>query len=187
MDTRYLGVQPLAPNEFTVHIMLFANGFQVNGGPFRSYERPENRDFISALSQNTVPQEISALSQGKPVVIALTDKRFSEFAEPRVPAQLAPPAADASNGVVLEPQLDPSQPTLNISIKFHNGTKKSIPVNPTTRVSELYDFARTSLPVPGNFTLGAGFPPKPLTDFSKTLSEINLQNNAILLQKLEKS
>lgn len=167
--------------------MLFANGFQVNGGPFRAYDRPENRQFMTSLNQNRVPEEISYLAQGKPVVLALTDKRYSEFAEPRMPVSLSPAAVVSSNGGVLEPQIDPSQPTISISVKFHTGVKKSLPVNLTTRISEIYDFARTFVASPSNFSLGAGFPPKPLTEFSKTVAEANLQNNALLLQKLEKS
>ena len=57
-----------------IRIVLFQNGFTVEGGEFREYDTPENKEFMKELNEGYVPKELRA-KYNKPIGIALEDRR----------------------------------------------------------------------------------------------------------------
>ena len=66
--------------EVPVKVTLWKNGFQIEEGEFRDYEKPENKAFMEEMKSSKVPKEIMdkyKRPDGKPILIAfgLEDKR----------------------------------------------------------------------------------------------------------------
>ena len=55
-----------------IRITLYQNGFTVEGGEFRPYETPENKEFMKELNEGYVPKELRK-QYNKPIGIALED------------------------------------------------------------------------------------------------------------------
>ena len=71
-----------------IRITLFQNGFTVEGGEFRVYDTPENKEFMKELNDGYVPKELRK-QYNKPIGIALEDKRGEKFRPPTPPAYVA--------------------------------------------------------------------------------------------------
>ena len=183
------------PNEVTITVTLYANGFTVDDGPFRDYEAPENRRFIAEMNQNRVPGELLSKTKGKPVAVSLSDKRSEKYVPPPPPKYVAfsgegqrmgggsaVPAGTVDLSTP-EPLCDSSQPTTSVQVRFHNGQRKTITVNVTTRVEAIHEYVMMAAPVDGDYQLLAGFPPKALTDSRQTVQEAGIANGAVI-QKL---
>lgn len=188
-DTQTHGTSRQHPNEIEMKITLYSNGFIVNDGPFRDYEKPENKQFIAELQQQRVPSELLSSTRGRPVSVSLEDKRSEAYVPPRYVAfsgegmsvdRVSSQPIQPVNTSLSEPNVDPTQPTTNIQIRFHNGQRKSLTVNRTMRVSELYEYVMLAAPVDGSFSLVAGFPPKPVDNPSATISEAGLENSQVI-------
>ena len=83
---------------------------------------------------------------------------------------------DAATG---KPVVDESAPKTQIQIRFHNGERASLTLNMTHTVADIHNFVMSAAPVEGEYQLVSGFPPKPLTDTSKTVEQAGLKNAAI--------
>ena len=183
------------PNEVTITVTLYENGFTVDDGPFRDYEAPENKRFIAEMNQNRVPGELLAKTKGKPVAVNLSDKRRERYVPPPPPKYVAfsgegqrmSGASSVPAGTVdlnlAGPAADPSQPTTSVQVRFHNGQRKTLTVNLTTRVEAIHQYVMTAAPVDGEYQLLSGFPPKPLTNPRQTVQEAGIANGAVI-QKL---
>jgi len=71
-----------------VRVTLFQNGFTVDGGEFREYDTPANKEFMKDLNEGYVPKELRA-KYNKPVGIALEDKRDKAYRPPTPPPYVA--------------------------------------------------------------------------------------------------
>ena len=49
----------------------------------------------------------------------------------------------------------------------------------THTVADIHEYIKVAAPVDGEYQLVSGFPPKPLTDSTKTIQEAGLKNAAI--------
>lgn len=65
--------------------------------------------------------------------------------------------------------MDESAPKTNIQIRFHNGERASVTLNLTHTVADIHAYVACAAPVDGEYQLITGFPPKPLSDPSKTI------------------
>lgn len=83
----------------------------------------------------------------------------------------------------MRPEVDEEAPKTTIQIRFHNGERVSLTLNLTHTVADIHTFVMSAAPVDGDYQLIAGFPPKPLTDSSKTIQEAGLKN-ANITQKI---
>ena len=144
---------------------------------------------VAELQQQRVPSELLSSTRGRPVSVALDDKRSEAFVLPRYVAfsgegqsldRVGAQPIQPVNTSLSEPSVDSTQPTTNIQIRFHNGQRKNLTLNLTTRVSELYEYVMMAAPVDGSFSLVAGFPPKSLDNPSLTISGANLENSAVI-------
>ena len=71
-----------------IRITLYQNGFTVEGGEFREYDTPENKEFMKELNEGYVPKELRA-KYNKPIGIALEDRRKDKFRPPTPPKYVA--------------------------------------------------------------------------------------------------
>ena len=81
-----------------------------------------------------------------------------------------------------KPVVDPSKPTTVVSVRLHNGTSVKLDLNTDHTVRDIAKYIESVAPAP-NYTLVAGFPPKPITDMSLTVEAAKLCKAAIT-QKL---
>ena len=83
-----------------------------------------------------------------------------------------------------KPVVDESKPKTSIQFRFHNGQRAAIDVNLTHTVADLHTYICFAAPVDGSYALLSGFPPRPLTDPSKTIEAAGL-TKASITQKLQ--
>ena len=72
-----------------VRITMFKNGFQVEGGEFREYDTPENKEFISELNKGYIPKELREKYKSMTLGVALEDKRGENYRPPTPPPYTA--------------------------------------------------------------------------------------------------
>jgi len=77
------------------------------------------------------------------------------------------------------PPLDEGKPKTTIQIRFHNGERASITINLDRKVSDIHEYVMMAAPVDGDYQLVFGFPPKALSDPSKTIEEAGLKSASI--------
>ena len=171
-------------------ITLYSNGFIVADGPFRQYDAPENKQFMKELNEGYVPNEIRDKYKGG-VSVGLSDKRKEAYRPPTPPKYVAYSGQGQSMGGVQGqgltvdktagglPPVDESKPKTTIQIRFHNGEKASITINLDRRVADIHEYVMSAAPVDGDYQLVFGFPPKALTDPSKTIEEAGLKSAAV--------
>ena len=175
-------------------ITLYENGFTVDNSEIRDYEQEQNKQFIKEMSDGFVPRELQDKYKGQKVDVSLEDKRKEKYRPPTPPAYTAYSGSGASMGgsdsVGLEvnketgmPVVNESEPTTTLQIRFHNGERQVVPFNLTHTVADIHTYLLSAAPVDGSYQLVSGFPPKPLTDSSKTIEEAGLKSAAIT-QKL---
>ena len=150
---------------------------------------------MSQINQNRVPQELLAMTQGKPVAVQLQDKRQEEYKAPPPPSYVA----FSGHGMAVErtasqplgtvnmnapdPPVETQLPTTNVQIRFHNGQRKNIIVNLGSPVMILHEYVNFAAPVSGSFQLVSGFPPKPLENMWESIEEAGIAGSAVI-QKL---
>jgi len=148
---------------------------------------------MKELNEGYVPQEIRGQYKDG-VSVGLEDRRKDEYVPPPPPKYVAYSGAGVSMGGVQGqglsvdksagglPPIDESKPKTTIQIRFHNGEKASITINTDRRVSDIHEYIMNAAPVDGDYQLVFGFPPKPLSDPSKTIEEAGLKSAAITLK-----
>jgi len=179
-----------------VKVTLWQNGFTLNDGPLRDPSEPANKKFLQALQQGRIPDELAHIDPNA-LDLDLEDKRGEKWVEPPPPKYIA----YSGQGITLggatttaqtkhtqqvnlstdPPKVDESKPKTRIQIRFHNGKSQEIEVNLATQLSEIYDYVKRVAPC--NFELIAGFPPKPIKDFTQTVEDAGLEDSKVT-QKL---
>ena len=61
--------------EVRITVVMYGNGFTVDGGPLRDYDSPENRRFIEEMNRNRVPAELVPMLRGRKLGINLVDNK----------------------------------------------------------------------------------------------------------------
>lgn len=74
------------------------------------------------------------------------------------------------------------EPTISISIRLYNGNIINGKFLGSHKLKDIYNYVK-DISHRINFDLLIGFPPKPLTDYTKTISELGL-DNTMLTQKV---
>ena len=149
------------------------------------------------VKKGIVPKEIEK-KFGRNISIGLLDKSKEEFKKPPPPyvpfsgasvslggssvGAVATSAVDTSNNTH-KPIVDPTKPVTVVSIRLHNGTQIKLDLNTDHKVGDIAKYIESVAPVSGSYKLVAGFPPKPLDDFSLTVDAAKLCKSAIT-QKL---
>ncbi|KAL1503999.1 hypothetical protein AB1Y20_010414 [Prymnesium parvum] len=178
---------PQQPTEHT--ITFWQNGFTVDDGPLRTREDPESDAFLAAVNRGQMPAELMGPDGQAEGDVHIIDRSAEPYKPP--PVKLKPFSGegrsmrDAGEGTSSSAPTDPvelvvdeSAPTTTLQVRLADGSRKVVKANKSHTVLQLQQHIATFTPGIG-FSLRAGFPPKKLTDFEKTLGEAGLLNEAV--------
>lgn len=68
-----------------MRLKMWSNGFSVDDGPLRSFDDPENREFLASISRGEVPRELVREAKGKEVALNMEDHRGEEYVAVKKP------------------------------------------------------------------------------------------------------
>lgn len=172
-------------------ITVYANGFTIDDGPFRSLDDPANKPFLYDVSRGVVPRELEDSAQESGAYhLELVDRRAEQYVPPAyvafsgggntlgATADEAPPPVPVSEtpaAVVV----DNSQPTTTVQVRLANGARLKLTLNLAHTVAHLEAAIRHQTQDQRPFVLLAGFPPAPLTDRDSTIQQANLAGAAV--------
>lgn len=91
-------------------------------------------------------------------------------------AAAASSSATASRTITV----DDSLPSTSLQIRFADGSRLVARFNTSHRISDVRAFIDATRPGASDYTLQAGFPPKPLEDTAKTIEEAGVANSVII-------
>ncbi|ESW19677.1 hypothetical protein PHAVU_006G145700 [Phaseolus vulgaris] len=190
------------PESVVHNIVFWSNGFTVNDGPLRRLEDPENASFLESIKKSECPKELEPADRRSSVNVNLI-RRNENYPEPvkqSVPFQgvgrtlgssstsvapdptaaLTPPttAPTPSAGLVV----DQSLPSTSIQVRLADGTRLISHFNLHHVISDIRAFIDASRPGGRqNYQLQMmGFPPKVLTDETKTIEQAGLANSVVI-------
>lgn len=64
-------------------LKLWKDGFTINDSEIRTYDEPENREFLSAIKRGEIPAEIRQQVQGAEVRLDMEDHRLEVYVPPK--------------------------------------------------------------------------------------------------------
>ena len=126
------------------HVLkLWKNGFTVDeDGPLRSYDDPQNKEFLASIQKGEAPRELIRKAEGAEVHLDMQDHRDEEYEPPKNKYvlyndgyKLGSPtptvvsnasASDRENNEQRAKQslkLDESKPTTQIQIRLSDGSR----------------------------------------------------------------
>jgi UBX domain-containing protein 1 len=163
-------------------ITMYRDGFVVDDGPFRRLDDPANAEFLRSLAQGRTPREL--VGEGD-VTVGLMDKRNQDYVEEfRTFSGTGNTLGSANSGGVLDPAtlsapgaVDESRPTTSIAVRLMGGGRRVVRINLDAPVMDLAAHLNDSS---GPFTLVAGFPPRPLTDFCSSIEDAGLKGAQVM-------
>ncbi|KAJ1260014.1 hypothetical protein BS78_10G199900 [Paspalum vaginatum] len=186
---------PQLPEEIVHNIYFWRNGFTVNDGPLRSFDDPANASFLESIKNSDCPIELEP-ADGKSKVNVNLVRKEEEFTEPvkrAAPFQgeqrtlVAPSDNNTSNGVASSRVttartivVDDLLPSTSLQIRFADGSRLVARFNTSHTISDVRAFIDATRPESSDYTLQAGFPPKPLEDGTKTIEEAGVANSVII-------
>ncbi|CAH0551762.1 unnamed protein product [Brassicogethes aeneus] len=193
---------PVPPRQVTLR--LWQNGFSINDEDLRTYNDPDNRDFLESIRRGEIPHELR--QGGSEIHLAMEDHRMEEFRKitsrkggkvfqgqgytlgsptPKVigaPNNEDKPANEAKAKETTN--VNTSEPTTNLQIRLADGTRLVGQFNHEHTVGAVRNYITIARPQYQTqpFNLMSSYPSKVLED-SQTLKEAGLLNAAIM-QKL---
>ncbi|XP_014478815.1 PREDICTED: NSFL1 cofactor p47 [Dinoponera quadriceps] len=187
-----------------ITLKLWKDGFTINDSEIRSYNEPENREFLAAVKRGEVPAEIRQQVQGADLRLDMEDHRHETYVptknkvkafsgkghmlgspSPATVGMTVPtdPADQAANEAQAKKELnvDASKPTTTIQIRLVDGSTVKAQFNLTHTISDIRRYIVTMRPQYAlrEFSLLTMYPTKELTE-DKTIEEAGLQSSAIM-------
>jgi UBX domain-containing protein 1 len=176
-------------------ITMYRDGFIVDDGPYRRLDDPDNSEFLTSLARGITPRElVDEASGGGSVSVGLVDKRSEEYTPQfqffsGAGASLGNTTTSLGTDGIVDPShaevatapppLDESQPTTSIQVRLLTGKRLVLKVNLSSPVLVLAQHIGGSEP----YRLVSGFPPRPLTDLSKTVEDCGLAGAQVMQKK----
>ncbi|XP_012233850.1 NSFL1 cofactor p47 isoform X2 [Linepithema humile] len=187
-----------------ITLKLWKDGFTINDSEIRSYDEPENREFLAAIKRGEIPAEIRQQVQGAEVRLDMEDHRHEIYVpskskvkafsgkghmlgspSPATVGMTVPtdPADQAANEAQAKKELDvdTSKPTTTLQIRLADGSTVKAQFNLSHTVADLRRYIITMRPQYAlrDFSLLTIYPTKELAE-DKTIEEAGLQNSAIM-------
>ncbi|KAF0931377.1 hypothetical protein E2562_004515 [Oryza meyeriana var. granulata] len=196
---------PQPPENIVHNIYFWTNGFTVNDGPLRSFDDPANASFLKSIKNSDCPSELEPADKRSKVNVNLIRKEencpepvkhaapFQGEGKPlgtsdnsttpdATSAVAASSTETASKTVTIT--VDDSLPSTSLQIRFVDGSRMVARFNTSHTIADVRAFIDTTRPgEASDYTLQAGFPPKPLDDMTKTIEEAGVANS-VLIQKV---
>lgn len=75
--------EPPPAEDLEVTLKMWKNGFSLDDGQLRTYEDPDNRDFLRSIQRGEIPNELIRMARGGEVGLNMEDHRQEEFVAPK--------------------------------------------------------------------------------------------------------
>ncbi|ORX98046.1 SEP-domain-containing protein [Basidiobolus meristosporus CBS 931.73] len=187
------------------NLTFWRNGFNIDDEPLRSYDEPENQEFLQAINRGQAPLSHLNVRPGQPVDLRVAKRLDEDYIPP--PKVLKPfsgsgqrlggvapaitsyktpgafPESDQPPAQVEEEvKVDESQPVTSIQIRLADGSRLVGKFNHSHTVGDIRRFINSSRPsdIGRDYTLQTSFPVQRLTDDSATLEQASLLNSVVM-------
>lgn len=193
--------EPQPPESVTHNIVFWSNGFTVDDGPLRRLDDPANASFLESIRKSECPSELEPLDRRTAVHVSLTRKE-ENYHEPEgrhIPFQgvgrtlgsattIADPEQRVTNTLTAASapfmglMVDEALPLTSIQLRLADGTRLVSRFNYSHTINDIRAFIDASRPGdPRNYQLQTvGFPPKQLTDLTRTIEDVGLANSVVI-------
>jgi len=167
--------EPAPAEDIEVTLKMWKNGFSVDDGQLRTYDDPDNRDFLRSIQRGEIPNELIRMARGGEVGLNMEDHRQEEFVAPKqkfkafqcsgqrlgspdvggsgsassVSASASPAAAtapDPSASGEFFLDVDESAPTTNLQIRLPDGSRLAGKFNHAHTVGDIRTYILGSRP-----------------------------------------
>ncbi len=173
-------------------LSLYKNGFILEGGEFRNKNEPQNKKFMEEIEKGYIPNEL--VKKGiTDLGIEMDDHRDENYEPPKeekkfqaFTGQGKSLSSVSTQGLHIDKDatsnVDRSRPTCKVNIRLFNGEVASEDFNLNQTLRDVFNFVKRKSGS-NNFSLLDGFPPRPLTDYNKTIQELHLEGS-LLTQRI---
>ena len=174
-----------------IKLTIYKNGFTINDGEFRDKNLPENKRFMEDIENRQIPRELRNKNMSDLGVEV--DRRNENYEPPKEEKKFqAFTGQGKSLGQVntqglhvnsnVSSVVDRSKPTCKVNIRLFNGEVVSEDFNLSQTLLDVVNYVQRKSGS-NNFSLLDGFPPRPLTDYKKTIQELHLEGS-LLTQRI---
>ncbi|KAJ4976788.1 hypothetical protein NE237_001894 [Protea cynaroides] len=191
---------PQPPEAIVHHIVFWTNGFTVNDGPLRRFDDPENSSFLKSIRNSECPEELEPADRSSAVHVNLI-RREENCPEPQkqhIPfvgvgrtlgsstTSAAAPGPSPSLNSTPPPSIglvvDENLPSTSIQLRLADGTRMVAQFNYHHTINDIRAFIDASRPGGARtYQLQTvGFPPKQLTDMTRTIEQAGLANSVVI-------
>jgi UBX domain-containing protein 1 len=189
---KYDNKEKFAKTKNKLKLSLYKNGFIIDDGEFRNKKEPANKKFMEEVEKGYIPNEL--VKKGiTDLGIELDDHRDEDYEPPKVEKKFqaftgAGKSVSSVNTQGLHvdknatTNVDRSKPTCKVNIRLFNGEVASEDFNLHQTLRDVFNFVKRKSGS-NNFSLLDGFPPRPLTDYNKTIQELHIEGS-LLTQKI---
>ena len=173
-------------------LAIYKNGFILEDGPFRDKKDPVNKKFMDDIEKGYIPNEL--VKKGfTDLGIELDDHKDEDYEPPKEEKKFQAFTGTGKSISSINTQglhvdknattnVDKSKPTCKVNIRLFNGEVASEDFNLDQTLRDVMNFVKKKSGS-NNFSLLDGFPPRPLTDYNKTIQELHLEGS-LLTQKI---
>ena len=173
-------------------LSLYKNGFILEGGEFRNKNEPQNKKFMDEIEKGYIPNEL--VKKGiTDLGIEMDDHRDENYEPPKEEKKFHAFTGQGQSLSSVNTQglhvdkyatsnVDRSRPTCKVNIRLFNGEVVSEDFNLNQTLRDVFNFVQRKSGS-NNFSLLDGFPPRPLTDYNKTIQELHLEGS-LLTQRI---
>ena len=173
-------------------LILYKNGFILNDGEFRDIKDPLNKKFMDDVEKGYIPKELVKKGYND-LGIEMEDNRDKNYEPPKEEKKFQAftglgksISSVNTQGLHVDKNatsnVDRSKPTCKVNIRLFNGEVVSEDFNLNQTFQDVINFVRKKSGS-NNFALLDGFPPRPLTDYYKTIQELRLEGS-LLTQRI---
>ena len=189
---KYDNKEKFSKTKNKLKLALYKNGFIIDDGEFRNKKEPANKKFMEEVEKGYIPNEL--VKKGiTDLGIELDDHREEDYEPPKVEKKFqaftgAGKSVSSVNTQGLHvdknatTNVDRSKPTCKVNIRLFNGEVASEDFNLHQTLRDVFNFVKRKSGS-NNFSLLDGFPPRPLTDYNKTIQELHIEGS-LLTQKI---
>ena len=173
-------------------LAIYKNGFILDNGEFRNKNDPANKKFMEDVEKGYIPQEL--VKKGiTDLGIEMDDHRDENYEPPKEEKKFQAftglgksISSVNTQGLKVDKNVtsnvDRSKPTCKVNIRLFNGEVASEDFNLNQTLRDVFNFVKKKSGS-NNFALLDGFPPRPLTDYNKSIQELHLEGS-LLTQRI---
>ena len=189
---KYDNKDEYAQTKNKLKLKLYKNGFIINDGEFRDIKDPDNKKFMNEVEKGYIPNELVKKGYND-LGIEMEDNRDKDYEPPKEEKkfQAFTGMGKSISSVNTEglhvdknatSNVDRNKPTCKVNIRLFNGEVASEDFNLTQTLQDVINFVKKKSGS-NNFALLDGFPPRPLTDYNKSIQELHLEGS-LLTQRI---